>query len=435
MNDHPSTQAFSSHHHHHQLTSCHLASHSLQGPELGYPPSQLHPGQLEERGSQEEDSAMPYLISSPPPGGRRVRIGSDGGLLKTSSGSVNGDGDMVTSGHFAETYGYCTGKREEGESFESAVEYLYSKGNGCIKGNDVSDVLNLSNQEGMFMVDKTEASMSQQATPFDRSASDGQEYCRTNSTMSDNYMERDEDCGSSCGTGEDHLQHVGIEGSWFSASPSIGPADTHAGDLAQHSPVSIGSGIYPQKLDSFSDAFLSQRKGRFPMIPSDDPGVQLWDFRRGGSPRLERSRQSCAFDPDPYLPPACPLSPFHSSLQSFHSPPISSPLMPAVLSPPPTPRPPPSFSPPKMDSSFHPQSLPSVHSSGMIWKLPLMAQESPTLKVDHESVAKFVNFSDARGNLRCLHNDAAGESPQFIFEQKQIILLLLLFLIIMSTWL
>lgn len=455
MNDHSSTQSFSSHHHHHQqLPSCHLTLHNLQGPEVGYPSSQPAPEPLEEHGSREEDCAAPFLVSSPSPGGRRVRGGSDRGLLSTSSGSLNGDanagghldGELGASSHFPQTYEYCKREAiwEDGETFHRAAECFYSKGNGCIKENEVFHITN-TNTEGIrqsFRADKTEANVSQQTTPFTRCASDGQEYCRTNSTASDNYAGRDEDYGSSCGSGEDHFQPAEIEGPWFSASPSRGPADTHTGDLAQHSPVSIGGGTYPQKLDSFSDAFLSQRKGNLP-FRWDDSGGQIWEFGKGGSPRLDSSRQSCALDPDSYLPPASASSPFHSSFASFPSPSTSSPLVSAVLSPPPTPRPPPSFSPAAFGGTGHStshggdsvgtlqfftsysQSLPSVQTSGMIWKLPLMAHNfspSSALKVDCErdfnnfSVA---SFSDAKGNLRSSHSDITGECRQLIFQQKQ----------------
>lgn len=448
MDDHSSTQSFSSHpphphphphHHHHQLPPCHLAAHDLQGPDLGYPSSQAGLDPLEERGSRKED---PFLISSPSPGGRRVRPGGGGrGLLNASGGGLNGDvnrldGEIGMSGHFPDIYGYCSGKREdlweEGRGFDGASEYFYNKGNDRIKGSNDFHVASLNNNEGMakYRADKTEAG-NQQTPPFVRSVSDGQEYCRTNSSVSDTYGGRDEDYGSSCGSGEDHLQPPDLEGPWFSGSPPGGPADARQGDLPQHSPLGVGSGAYHQKLVSFSDAFLSQRKRIFPMIPGDDSARQIWEFGPGGSPMLDRSRQSCAFDPDPYLLPASSSSPFHSSLASFPSPPTSSSLVSAVLSPPLTPRPPPSFSPAKMDSpaafggtvhpashgggdsvgalqvlaSYH-QSLPSVHTSGVIWKLPLMAHNFA-----QSSAAK----GDCEGdlsNLRLFHSNATGECAQ-----------------------
>lgn len=456
MNEHSSTRAFPSHPHQHQqqLPSCHLALHNLQGPELGYPSSQPGPEPLDQHGSPEEDSATPFLISDPSPGGRRARGGGERGLLSTSSGSLNGEadvgghpgGELGPSSQFPHAYEYCASKREDfwedGESFDSAAECFYGRGNGCMKENEVFHLMS-PNVEGIrpsFRADKTEAKASQQTTRFSRSGSDGQAYSRTNSSMSDNYVGRDEDYGSSCGSGEDHLQPAELEGPWFSASPSGGAA----GDLAQHSPVSIGSGTYPQKLDSFSDAFLSQRKGRFPIIPRDDSGGQTWEFGKGGSPRLESSRQSCAFEPDSYVAPASASSPFHSSFASFPSPSTSSPLVSAVLSPPPTPRPPPSFSPAAFGGAGHPAShggdsvgalqffasyspsLPSVQTSGMIWKLPLIAHSfspSSALKVDCEGDLNHfgaANFSTTKGNLRPSQSDVTGECRQVRFQQKHV---------------
>lgn len=433
MNDHSPNQSSSSHHHHnhhhHQLSPCHLTLHNLQGPELAYPSSQMVLDPLEEHGGREEDSATSFLISSPSPGERRMRTGSDRGLLNTSSTSLNRDANLGghlaeeigTSSHFADPYGNRRSKREDiwedEESFDSTTEYFYSTGNGCIKVNDVFHIMNQNSNEGIrqkFRADKTEASISRQTAPFIRSASDGQEYCRTNSNVRNNYVGRDEDYGSSCGSGEDHLQPVEIEETWFSPSPSRGLAETLTRDGTQHSPVSIGSGTCPQRLDSFSEAFLSQRKGRFPMIPSDDSGRQI---------------SSCTFDPDSYLPPTSSSSPFHYSYASFPSPPTTSSLVSAVLSPPPTPRPPPSFSPTKVDSraflgpgqsmphggeplgtlqffSSYPQTLPSVHTPGMIWKLPLMTHnfsQSSTVKVECDG-----DFSNSKDNLRSTNNDITG---------------------------
>lgn len=437
MNDHSSTQPFSSHLHllQQQLPPCHLALPALQAPGLGYPSSQEPPEPLEDHESREEDSATSFLMSSPSPGGQRERSWGDRRLLATSSlnGDANLGGEPGASGQFPHTFEYCASKREDlwedGESFDSAAESFYPKENGCRRESEVFHVMT-ANVEGIrrdFSADHTEASASQHATPFTRSASDGPEFCRTSSTVSDHYAGRDEDFGSSCGSGEDHLQPAEMEGPWFGTSPSRGAAGTLSGDLAQHSPVSIGGGTYPQKLDSFSDAFLTQRRGRFPIIPCDDPGGQIWEFGKVRSSRLDGSSQSCALEPDPYLPPASASSPFHSSFASFPSPSTSSPLVSAVLSPPPTPRPPPSFSPAAFGGSgqstshggdplgtlqfFAPYSpsLPSVQPSPMIWKLPVVAHSfSPpsALKIDCER--DFGNFSIAKGNLRS-HSDITGE--------------------------
>ncbi|KAG7243287.1 hypothetical protein INR49_011740 [Caranx melampygus] len=136
-----------------------------------------------------------------------------------------------------------------------------------------------------------------------------------------------------------------------------------------------------------------------PCDPSGESSGQMWEFGLGKaeSPGLVKSRHSCAFDGDSYLPPSSSSSPAHPSLPSFPSPPTSSHLMSSVLSPPPTPLPPPSHSPSKMDSpvafggtghsvtqggealgtlqffTSRLQSLPSVRSPGMIWKFPVLS--------------------------------------------------------------
>ncbi|XP_042079067.1 uncharacterized protein LOC102311270 isoform X1 [Haplochromis burtoni] len=190
----------------------------------------------------------------------------------------------------------------------------------------------------------------------------------------------------------------------------------------------MNSRTYTQKLDSFSEAFLSQRKRRFPVIPGGDPSGQIWEFGvgRGETPGLVKSRQSCAFDSDSYLPPSSSSSssPAHpSSLPSFPSPPTSSHFMPSVLSPPPTPLPPPPHSPSKMDSpsgyggtghsvsqgeslsmlqffASRISSAPSVHSSGMIWKLPLLSHSFPQSSGDPGNIECNVRaHGDDYGNM------------------------------------
>lgn len=136
----------------------------------------------------------------------------------------------------------------------------------------------------------------------------------------------------------------------------------------------LNNRTYIQKLDSFSDAFLSQSKRRLPVITSAD--AQTWD----SALRLN------SIDSDSLSP-------------SFPSPPTSN-----LLSPPPTPLPPSSTSPSKLDSpgggglSVHagaaqgaeavgtlqffpvrPQSLFSQNSPGMVWRLPLLSHCLPQL--------------------------------------------------------
>lgn len=472
MDDHTSTQSFSNHHHRHR-PSFHLTLPSLQSPELGYPSSQPTLDPLEQYGGREEESATSFPPSSTSSGVRRVSNGSDRGLLNTSGIGLDGDanlgdhldGESGIGSHFADTW-YGSSKKEEvwedGESFESAADNFYSKGDCFSKVNDVFHTMNCGNDEGIRRklianynnythvsyeaksetVYNREASVSQQSTPFNRSVagsfSDSSlDYCRTDSRVSDHYLGREEDYGSSCGSGEDQLQPAEVEGPWLSVSPSSQAGegrwrgtgtDTQTlatGCLPQRSPIGVSSGTYTQKLDSFSEAFLSQRNRRFPVIPRGDSSGQSWEFGvgRAESPGLAKSRHSCAFDPESYLPPASSSSPAHPSLASFPSPPTSSHLMSSVLSPPPTPRPPPSYSPSKMDSpsafggtghsvaqggepigavqffASHLQPLPSIHASGMIWKLPLLAHNFPQLSA---------NPSNVKGNLRPSHGSDYG---------------------------
>ncbi|XP_054457612.1 uncharacterized protein LOC129093579 [Anoplopoma fimbria] len=269
------------------------------------------------------------------------------------------------------------------------------------------------------------------------------------SRVSDNYLGREEDYGSSCGSGEDQLQPAEVEGPWLSASPSSqtgegrwrGTVDALSfapGCLPQRSPIGLSGGTYTQKLDSFSEAFFSQRKRRFPMIPGGDSSGQMLELGvvKKENPSV-KSRHSCAFDQDSYLPPSSSSPPTHPSLASFPSPPTSSHIMSSVLSPPPTPLPPPSHSPSKMDSpsayggtghsvsqgaeshgalqffASHLQSVPSIHSSGMIWKFPLLSHSFSQSSGDPSMI---------EGNLRPSHGSDYGnitashvQSPEATF--------------------
>ncbi|KAF3697655.1 Transcriptional-regulating factor 1 [Channa argus] len=472
MDERPSTQSFPSLHPHRHRPSFHLALPSLQSPEAGYPSSQSAClDSLEQYTNRGEDSTPSFPSSSTSSVGRRESNGGDRGFLNTSGGSLDGaaglggiiDGNNRISSHFVDTW-YGGGKKEEvwedGESRESAADDFYSKGDCYRNTSDVFYTVNCGNEEGIRRklranynnftqvsceaknepVYSREGNFTKQNTAYNRSAgsfSDSSvDYCRTESRVSENYLGREEDYGSSCGSGEDQLLSADVEGPWLSVSPSIptgegrwrGAGDSitlTSGCLPQRSPVGISSSAYTQKLDSFSEAFLSQRKRRFPMIPSGDSSGQAWDFGggRGESPGSVRSRHSCAFDSDSYLPPSSSSSPAHPSLPSFPSPPTSSHLMSSVLSPPPTPLPPPSHSPSKMDSpsafggagqsvsqagdslatlqffTSHIPTLPSVHNSGTIWKFPMLSHYFPSSSGDHSS---------KEGHLRSLHSGDYG---------------------------
>ncbi|XP_035480071.2 uncharacterized protein LOC118300098 isoform X2 [Scophthalmus maximus] len=455
MDDGSSTQSFSSLHHPRHRPSFHLTLPSLQSLEAGYQPAL---GPLEQYGSREEESAS-YPSSGPSSGVRRGGSGVDSRFQNTSGGDL--DGEASLRGHlerdgglgssFADTW-YGGSKKEEvwddGESCESTAEDLYSKGdcysntNGAFYSQncgseeelrrklraDYNNYAQVSYEAKSETVYSREANVSHFTTgSHDRSAagsfSDSSVgYCRTDSRVSDTYSGREEDRGSSTGSGEDQLQPAEMEGPWLGVSPSGQTADGRwrgeadavhlaSGCLPQRSPVIASGGMYTQKLDSFSEAFLSQRKRWFTVLPSGDSSGQAWDFGGGKeeSPGLAKSRHSCSFDSDSYQPPSSFSSPAHRSLQSFPSPPASSHLMSSVLSPPPTPLPPPSHSPSKMDSpgacggtahsvsqggeslgslqffTSHLQSLPSVHSSGMIWKFPLLSHCFPQSAGDPSS--------------------------------------------------
>lgn len=429
-------RSFPSLHHHRHRPSFHLTLPSIQSPEAGYQPAI---DSLEQYGNRGEESTT-FPASNPNSGGRRGSSGGDRGFQNTSvvgdaSLAVHLDRDSGIGSHFADNwYGKKEDVWEDAESCESITDGFYSKGDCYSNSNDVFYSMNCSSDEGFrrklranftnqvnFEVKSEPAHnreantshFTKQTTSHSRGAagsfSDSSvEYCRTDSQVSDNYLGREEDYGSSCGSGEDQLQPAEMEGPWLSVSPSNPTADGRWRGAAEsftlasgcpplRSPITINSGTYTQKLDSFSEAFLSQRRRRIPGIPSGESSMWEFGVGKGESPGLVKSRHSCAFDADSYLPPSSSPSPAHPSLPSFPSPPTSSHLMSSVLSPPPTPLPPPSHSPSKMDSpvafggtghsvsqggealgtlqffTSRLQSLPSVCSPGMIWKFPVLS--------------------------------------------------------------
>lgn len=458
MDDHSSTQSFPNLHHHRQRPSFHLTLPSLQSPEVGYPSSQPALDPLEQYGSRREESSNSFPSSNTSSGGRSGSSGDDRGFLNASGGGLDGDANLRggLGSHFPDTwYGKKEDVWEDRENCESAADDFYRKRDCYGNANDVFYTMNCGSEEGVRRklranydnyasceakgetVYNREANVShftKQTTSYNRAvAGSFSDSSVDYSRVSDNYLGREEDYGSSCGSGEDQLQPADVEGPWLSVSPSSqtgegrwrGATDTIAitspsGCLPQRSP---SGGKYTQKLDSFSEAFLSQRKRRFPVIPSDSSG-QIWEFGVGSreSPGLLKSRQSCAFDSDSYLLPSSSSSPAHPS---FPSPPTSSHIMSSVLSPPPTPLPPPSHSPSKMDSpstfgsTGHPvsqggeslgtlqffaphlQSLPSIHSSAMIWKFPLLS---------HGFAQSSGDPGIGEGNLRASHGSDYGNN-------------------------
>ncbi|XP_071750357.2 uncharacterized protein LOC139907758 [Centroberyx gerrardi] len=476
MEDRSSTHTFPNlHHHHRHRPSLHLNIPSLQSPELGYPSSQPPLDALEPYGGRGEQPTTSFPTSSASSGGSRESGGGDRGGMDGDAG-VGGHlgGERVLGGHFADPW-YGAGIKEDvwddGESCESAVDDFYGKG-GCYGNvNDVFYTRNCSSEDGRDGVNSfavvgrnarvkanynsyahlsceaknepvynREANVSHfnkqnilynrgAAVSFgDSSVDDG------HSRVNDSYLGVEEDFGSSRSSGEDPPPPAELEpGTWVNLSPPCqtpeagearwrGDADSRtlaSGCQPQRSPIGVNSGNYTQKLDSFSEAFLSHRKRGFPVIPGGDSFGRIWEFGVGKVESQMKSRHSCAFDlrPDSYRRLSSSPPP-HPPLPSLPSPPPPFHLMSSVLSPPPTPLPPPSLSPPKMDSpgafggighssskggeslgtlQFFPprlQSLPSVHPSGMIWKFPVLSHCFPQPAGDASSI---------EGNLRPSH--------------------------------
>lgn len=440
MEGHSSTQSFSNlQHHHHRPTSFPLTLSGFQSPDAGYPPSYSAQDSQDQYGGRAEESTASFLASNASSGLRRGSSGSDRVFLTTSGSSLDGDaglgghfgGESRLGSHFDDSWYGKKGIWDDGESGESAANDFHSKTDCYSNTNDVFCTMNCAPEEGdRWRIRSNYNSYGQSEGVCSREGSGSHfskqvvSYSRTDSKLSDHYAGGEEDYGSSCGSGEDQLQPAEAEGSWLTVSPTgeaevssqaggrwRGAADDHS--LGSGSPVGVNGRTYPQKLDSFSEAFLPQRRRRFQMPPDRDSG-QIWEngLGRGDNSGSVKSRQSCAFEPDTYLHPSS------SSLSSsFPSPPTSSHLMSSVLSPPPTPLPPPSQSPSKADSpstqggSGHVggESLgglqffsPRIQSSGIIWKFPLLSHCFPQLSADP---------NDPERGLRSSQGDEAGNTP------------------------
>ncbi|KAL6118704.1 uncharacterized protein ACO6RY_03442 [Pungitius sinensis] len=421
MDDPSSAQSFTNLHHHRHRPSFYLTLPGLQSPVVGYPSCQPSLDPQEQYGSRGEDPTDSFPTSITTSVGRKESCGGDRGFPTPGGSDLNGDanlgghldGGSGLGGHFSDTW-YAGGKKEDvwedGENCESAEDNFYRRGDGYSRANDVFYSVNCGSEEAirrklradynnytqescepkgdaLYNREANDNHFTKQTAPWG-SFSDNVDYPR----LSDNYLGREEDYGSSCGSGEDQLQPAEV-------GP---PLSSHTGEgrwrgaVDPRGPLGVSGVTYIQKLDSFSEAFLSQRRRRFPMIPGGDSSGQVWDFGAGRveSPGSVKSGYSCAFDSDARLPPSSSPPATHPSLMSYPSPPTSTHIMSSVLSPPPTPLSPHSHSPSKMDSPVpfggsghsvsqggqslaalqffapHLQSLPSVHSSGMIWKFP-----------------------------------------------------------------
>ncbi|XP_024144327.1 transcriptional-regulating factor 1 isoform X2 [Oryzias melastigma] len=431
MEDCSSPTPFSNLQHHRHLPPFPLTLAGCQSSDAGYPASQPGPDSLEEYRSKGEEPTASFLPSNSP---SVLRKGSDRAFLSTSVGSLNGDaslgepfeGDDRLSSSLVDSW---FGKKEvwEGrESFERAAEDFNERSDCYRNTNDAFYTLSCSSEDsdrfriranydnyGSETGDEREANMSvftKQTASFRRSTGGfNDKYCREDSRVSDSYLGGEDDFGSSCGSGEDQFHPADADGPWLSMSPS-----SHAEEkwsVTPHRSAGVSSRAFTQKLDSFSKAFLSQGKRRFPTHAGRN-----WEFGigRGETSGSVKPRQSCAFDSDTYQPPS--TSPSYSSLPSYPSPPTSSHLMCSVLSPPPTPLPPPSLSPSKMDSpsaqgvggppqggdslgglQFFPSRVHSLPSgqSGMIWKSPLLSC-FPQMSGDPDCGLKSYNEEDSR---------------------------------------
>ncbi|XP_061565924.1 uncharacterized protein LOC133420282 isoform X2 [Cololabis saira] len=443
MEDCSSSQSLSNLHHRHR-TSCPLTMPCFQSSKAGCQPAPPSQDSLEPYGSKGEESLGALLMSNPSFGPRRGSNGGDRVFLSTSGSSLDGETSLGvhfdannrlgTTSHFDDSW-YEKKEIWDDREGESPADNFHGKTDCYGNTNDVFYTMTSAVEEGDGqrtranynnyahaglevksepVYDRNMNHFTKQTTSYNRGGAGSADYCRADSEVSDNYLGGEEDYGSSCGSGEDQLQPAEAEGPWLSISPTTQaerrwrePTETRSlasGYAPQRSPVGVSNQAYTQKLDSFSDAFLSQRKRRFAMIPGGNSSGQIWEYGVG---KVETSRQSCAFDSDTYLPAATSSSsPGYPSLPSFPSPPTSSHLMPLVLSPPPTPLPPPSNSPSKMDSPgapvgnalsvpqggesvsgfqfFAPRfpSLPAVASSGMIWKFPVLPHCFPRVLGD-----------------------------------------------------
>ncbi|XP_017166071.1 uncharacterized protein LOC103480795 isoform X3 [Poecilia reticulata] len=424
MEGRSSAQSFSNlQHHRHRPTSFPLTLSGFQSPDVGYPSSHSTQDSHDQYGGREEQSAASFLTSNTSSGVRRASSDSDRVFLTTSGSSLDGDaglgghfgGENRHGGHFDDSWYSKKGIWDDGESGESTADDFSSN------TNDVFCTMNCAPEEGdrwrirsnYNSYGQGEAVCSKEfgASHFGKQTAS---YNRTESKLSDRYAGGEEDYGSSCGSGEDQLQPAETEGSWLTVSPTGeaevgGPAERRWRGAADAHSLGSPVVINTQKLDSFSDAFLPQRRRRFQMPPERDSG-QIWE----NGLESVKLRHSCAFDQDAYLHPSS------SSLSSsFPSPPSSSHLMSSVLSPPPTPLPPPSQSPSKADSpsaqggaghvvtqgveslgglQFFP---PRIQSAGMIWKFPLLSHCFSQVAADQ---------SDSKCGLRSSQGDQAGKA-------------------------
>ncbi|CAN9509508.1 unnamed protein product [Ophioblennius macclurei] len=397
MEDHSTAPSFSNHllqHRHRPLAAVSLPV--FEGAEAGYSPSLVAPDSLELFGGNRDQ--QPATLYSPSSSSSGTRRGRSGGVDGDSGLGEHLDRECGPAGYFDDSW-YGGGEKDAWDD----GDHLHGDGNGYGNAN-VFFRTSCAGEDGLRrrsaaadydgypqMVYNREANRANRQTA---SYGGGQDQCCMNLKVIDRYLGKEEDYASGCVSGDDQVQAAPpeVDGPWQGAgalTSACRPQTSHA------------RRTYTQKLDSFSDAFFSQRKRRGPFVAGGgggDSSEQMWE--NGETAGSERSKQSCALSSDLYVPPSSSSSsssPAHLFLPSFPSPPPSSHFMPSVLSPPPTPLPPPSHSPCKMDS---PQCgagqgaeslgalqffMPSVHPAGMIWKFPVMSHCYPQSAGDGRS--------------------------------------------------
>ncbi|XP_028331089.1 transcriptional-regulating factor 1-like isoform X2 [Gouania willdenowi] len=367
------------HRHHHPSSPFSLLCHQSDDP--CYPSSQPEDnntlemfGTGGEEEEEEEEAGNALQASNTSCWGMRENSGGNQGFQSSSGrssdreASVGGhfDGDSGLSSHFEDSW-FGNGKSQVWVDGFDNKDGSYS----CVSKNGFRQkIMNASSS------------------------------CISYCTNADYYQSDSHVSGYGSRFGEDQFQSADLDGSWFRSSVHEQNDWRGTGNSTGCLPQKWSTGkSYNQKLDSFSDAFLSQRKRGCLMIPSGNPN---WESSE--TPGEVRSSDS-------YPPPSL-SSPVLPSLQSFPSTPTLSHPVPSVLSPPPTPLPPPSYSPSKMDSPVaspgkeshgtqfftpHLQSTQMVHSSGTMWRFPQFGQESCSLRASHGQ--DYGSITAARDNL------------------------------------
>lgn len=383
-------------HHHHQRQSFHVILPSQHSSEAGYLSTQAALP-LQQYGSRGDEPNPCFSALGSTSQGREGSNGGERGFLNTGESSLERDGNLGghlegEERHFVESWYGNVQKEDWDESCQSPTDDFYVKSNCYRNTNDfvhsdsrvghrakanynsfpqVTDIT-YNRKASSSYITKQRSFCREAGGDFSDTSPD---YCRTDSVLSECHL------GEFGPSTEDPLQPAEVEPNpWLTVSQT-GENQWRGGSRAltssvppQKSPVGLNSRTYTQKLDSFSDAFLSQAKRRLPVITTGDSYGQIWDLGI-------KSRLSCSFDSDSSSP----------SLPSFPSPPTSN-----LLSPPPTPLPAPSHSPSKMDSpgaipaavhsasqggentgtlQFFPIRPPTLHppnSSGIMWNLPLL---------------------------------------------------------------